>query len=249
MRITKGALIALVVLFTCHCEADSQEIRIDHVVTVVADLDQATSRYTQLGFTVKQGRLHANGLINGHVKFGNKTSLELMSVRGEPTDRMARDYQTLLQEGEGGVYLAVSGVRTEEMEQMLSGLKIAFETSKGRSWDYITFPQEPELAHFFFIAYHGTMNDPGEITTHKNESDRITAAFIEGSERVSYFLKGIGLQSAGRKKDELFGSAERFFTASGDIIVVPKNESAKRPRLKAVSFGSSDGKESVRISF
>ncbi|WP_416866402.1 MAG: VOC family protein [Imperialibacter sp.] len=249
MRTTKGALIALVVLFTCHWEADSQGIKIDHVVTVVADLDQATSRYTQLGFTVKQGRLHANGLINAHVKFGNKTSLELMSVRGEPTDRMARDYQTLLQAGEGGVYLAVSGVRTEEMEQMLSGLKIAFETSKGRSWDYITFPQEPELAHFFFIAYHGTMNDPGEITTHKNESDRITAIYIKGSERVSYFLKGIGLQSAGRKKDELFGSAEKFFTASGDIIVVPKNESAKRPRLKAVSFGSSDGKESVRISF
>ncbi|CAD5262482.1 MULTISPECIES: VOC family protein [unclassified Imperialibacter] len=249
MRLTKGALIALVVLFTCHWESSCQKIQIDHVVTVVADLDQATSRYTQLGFTVKQGRLHANGLINAHVKLVNKTSLELMSVRGEPTDRMARDYQTLLQEGEGGVYLAVSGVRTEEMEQMLSGLNIAFETSKGRSWDYITFPQEPELVHFFFIAYHRTMSDPGETTTHKNESDRITAACIEGSERVSYFLKGIGLQSAGREKDELFGSAERFFTASGDIIVVPKKESAKRPRLKAVSFGKPDDKESVRIAF
>ncbi|MEQ9378170.1 MAG: VOC family protein [Imperialibacter sp.] len=249
MRLTKVTLIALVALFTCHWESSCQKIQIDHVVTVVADLDQATSRYTQLGFAVRQGRLHANGLINAHVKFVNKTSLELMSVRGEPTDDLARDYQRLLQEGEGGVYLAVSGVRTEEMEQMLSGLNIAFETSKGRSWDYITFPQEPELVHFFFIAYHGTMSDPGETTAHKNESDRMAATYVEGSERVSYFLKGIGLQSAGRKKDELFGSAERFFTASGDIIVVPKNESAKRPRLKAVSFGSSDGKESVRITF
>jgi hypothetical protein len=249
MRLTKGALIALVALLTCHWEGDCQEIQIDHLVTVVADLEQASSRYTQLGFTVKQGRLHANGLVNAHVKFANKTSLELMSVSGEPTDRIARDYQTLLQEREGGVYLAISGIRTEEMEQMPSGLKIAFETSKGRNWDYITFPQEPELAHFFFIAYHGTMGDPWEIITHKNESDHIRATYIEGSERVSYFLKGIGLQSTGREKNELFGSEERFVTASGDIIVVPKNESAKRPRLKTVSFGSSDGKESVRITF
>jgi hypothetical protein len=38
-----------------------------------------------LGFTLKQGQLHANGLDNRHLKFEDGTELELMTVGSTPT--------------------------------------------------------------------------------------------------------------------------------------------------------------------
>ena len=73
-----------------------QDIRIDHVIAVVADLDSTVIAFEELGFTVKKGRLHDNGLLNAHIKFKNNTSFELMSIKGEPTRELAREYTELL---------------------------------------------------------------------------------------------------------------------------------------------------------
>ena len=44
-------------------------IGIDHIPLVVGNLDWAAARYRQLGFALKPGRAHDNGLRNSHVKF------------------------------------------------------------------------------------------------------------------------------------------------------------------------------------
>ena len=102
----------------------SQDIRVDHVITVVTDLDSAVKAFEELGFRVKPGSMHKNGLLNAHIKFKNGTSVELMSVVGEPTDELAKEYAELLIQGERGVYLSLSGMPTGELASRLNELNI-----------------------------------------------------------------------------------------------------------------------------
>lgn len=57
---------------------------LDHVVLAVRDLDAAAAGFARHGFRSKPGRLHANGLLNRHVKFRDGTGIELMTVRACP---------------------------------------------------------------------------------------------------------------------------------------------------------------------
>src|SRR5687767_12158381 len=80
---------------------------LDHVILAVPDLDAASRACGDLGFLIKPGRMHPNRLLNRHLKFGDGTEIELMTVRGEPGDPMARDYARLLESGAGGAYVAL----------------------------------------------------------------------------------------------------------------------------------------------
>ena len=44
---------------------------LDHVPIAVGDLDAAAARYRALGFALKPGRPHANGIRNQHAKFAD----------------------------------------------------------------------------------------------------------------------------------------------------------------------------------
>ncbi|MEP5611410.1 MAG: VOC family protein [Cyclobacteriaceae bacterium] len=82
--------------------SQGQELRIDHVVSVVSNLGRAVDQFTKLGFSVKEGRLHQNGLLNAHVKFQNSSSVELMSLKFEAKDEVAKEYEGLLKKGING---------------------------------------------------------------------------------------------------------------------------------------------------
>ena len=59
---------------------------IDHVTVAVRDLESTVQVYRQLGFTLKPGRLHQNGLRNQHIKFPDGSGLELISPPGKAND-------------------------------------------------------------------------------------------------------------------------------------------------------------------
>jgi hypothetical protein len=81
--------------------------RLDHAIVVVRNLDSAAPRFEDLGFRFKLGRLHPDSLLNRHIKFRDRTELELMTPAGAPTDRIASEYAALLATGEKGVYAAL----------------------------------------------------------------------------------------------------------------------------------------------
>jgi hypothetical protein len=227
----------------------SQDIRIDHVITVVADLDSAIKAYEELGFTIKQGRLHENGLINAHIKFKNNTAVELMSIKGEPTDELARNYADLLKHGEGGVFLAFSGIETAEMARRLHELEIEYITLPGKNWDYITFAQNSSLAHIFFIDYHIKTNDSLKILTHNNSAKGIKAIWLEGDEKVKRLLENLGLKPVHIRSDNKIGAGQGYLATAGNIIILPRKNPDQRPRIKAISFGREDNDEIFIIRY
>lgn len=211
-----------------------QNIRIDHVISVVRDLDKATAEHIAMGFTLKPGRLHQNGLLNAHIKFRNGTSYELMSVQGNAKDKMARTYLQLMQEKEGGVYIALTGMATKEMDSLLSKAGIEHKVILGKAWNYITFPPTSGLAHFFFIENHLKMKDEEKYLEHKNGAIAMDRVGVEGNDEVLKFLTTLGLNITADT-----GAVEKmrtFSTSTGDIVVVPIERRGKRPRIKRLSF-------------
>jgi hypothetical protein len=243
------SFVLIVFLSSLNLTGLSQDIRIDHVITVVADLDSAILAYKELGFTVKSGRLHENGLLNAHIKFKNNTSLELMSVKGEPTDELAREYAALLKHGEGGVFIALTGIKTTEMANRLSELDIKYMILPGNNWDYITFPKNPGLAHIFFIDYHIDTKDIDQMVTHENSVLGIEAVWIEGDEKVKQLLENLDLKPVRNRSDNKLGAGQSYKSATGNIIVLPRNNHDQRPRIKAVSFTKANTLENILIRY
>ena len=56
------------------------QMGLDHVVIAVNDLERAAERYRALGFSLKPGRPHSNGIRNFHAKFPDGTELELLTA-------------------------------------------------------------------------------------------------------------------------------------------------------------------------
>jgi hypothetical protein len=248
--IKKETIFVLTILFSSLAfPGRSQGIQIDHVITVVANLDSAISAYTNLGFTVKQGRLHDNGLINAHIKFKNTTSFELMSIDGEPTDEVAQEYTKLLESGEGGVYLAITGINTKAMEEKLDLLEISYNTTPGKRWNYITFHRHSGLAHIFFIDYHIKDDELQKNLTHENSLENISQVWIEGGDSVKYLFDGLGLKRLEPKKDPVLGDGLVYYTNTGEIILVPPKRPDERPRIKMVTFGTQQSSVQMRMRY
>jgi hypothetical protein len=79
---------------------------VDHVPVAVADLDAAGDRYRALGFSLKPGRPHANGIRNLHAKFRDGTEIELITAPSG-VDPLTRTYRAHLKQGDGPAFLAL----------------------------------------------------------------------------------------------------------------------------------------------
>ena len=86
--------------------AQQPSMSLDHVVLAVNDLEAMAARYQQLGFALKPGRPHANGIRNAHVKFRDGTELELLTAP-QATDRVTTQYRRHLAEGDGPAFLSL----------------------------------------------------------------------------------------------------------------------------------------------
>ena len=79
---------------------------LDHVVLAVNDLEATAARFRTLGFALKPGRMHENGIRNQHVKFTDGTELELLTA-DLARDELTARYREHLAAGDGPAYLAL----------------------------------------------------------------------------------------------------------------------------------------------
>ena len=78
---------------------------LDHIPIAVAALERAAERYRALGFALKPGRPHENGIRNEHAKFADGTELELITAPAARDDLTAT-YRKHLAAGDGPAFLA-----------------------------------------------------------------------------------------------------------------------------------------------
>ena len=172
-----------------------------------------------------------------------------MSIKGEPGDAIAKNYKKLLAQGEGGVFISLSGMGFEILQQRLTKKEISHNVIQTKNWTYITFPKVSSLAHFFFIDYKVEFKDDTAIQSHPNKTFGIKEVYVEGDEKVLMFLKIIGLKSLGSKSGTTYGKVTEFETPTGNISVVPIKTNSERYRIRTIVFCESNGSETIRVSF
>lgn len=94
--------LSLFLVFCCTASVSAQVLGLDHIPVVVKDLARAKLDFEKLGFTLKPGRPHDNGLRNEHVKFADGTEIELITAT-TASDSLSADYLEWQRVGDGPI--------------------------------------------------------------------------------------------------------------------------------------------------
>ena len=201
------------------------QIRIDHIVIAVTNLDSASLNFRNLGFTQKEGRLHPNGLLNRHIKFLDGTELELMTVIGEPKDEMANGYTNFLDSGEGGAYIAFQA-KLDQVLEASSTIDLSAMLQEIGGFRYVTF-SDPGLENVFFIEYDQLIEDSNHILNHENGVVGIEEVWIEASPKLGQLFQTLKVNGTGEVLSPTGLHGERF----GNGVVITNIQQDVRPRV------------------
>ncbi|HTR88402.1 MAG TPA: VOC family protein [Reyranella sp.] len=173
---------------------------LDHVPVVVRDLKQATADFTALGFVMKPGQPHANGLQNAHAKFPDGTEIELIS----PTvavDTLSTRYVEWLKDGDGPASF---------------GLYVPDENAAFRpgAWPGV-----------FFAHRQKSPTDMPEHFAHPNGAISLSGVWLAGSEAEPWMVRSfIGRLVDHRVACAPFGSSSEILALDeGEIVFLPQS--------------------------
>ena len=118
MRSAIAITLAAGLLAATQAQPEPAIVGLDHIPIAVNDLEAAGERFRALGFALKPGRPHANGLRNLHAKFPDGTELELITAP-EARDELTTKYRKHLAAGDGPAFLAFHAPQRERVTQPL----------------------------------------------------------------------------------------------------------------------------------
>ncbi len=156
--------------------ADAQQPLIqglDHIPIVVADLAQAEKDFRAMGFAIKPGRFHGDGIRNAHVKFPDGTELELITAAAA-VDPLTGEYRRRLRSGDGPVYF---GLYAPDLAALLRGVR-SMGMPLERDGGALVFPLDSPLHSLFFGAREKAPTDRPEHFAHPNGAVRLSGVWV-----------------------------------------------------------------------
>jgi catechol 2,3-dioxygenase-like lactoylglutathione lyase family enzyme len=194
-------------------------IGIDHISLAVRDLEGAADTYRDLGFALKPGRFHEDGIRNEHVKFEDGNGIELITAE-EDRDSPTRTYLKLLSAGEGPAFLNFHTTNLAALENRLATAGYPYL----RDGNTVTL-SNPNLNYlFFFEGDNRSPTDHPEYFAHPNTARATIGVWIAGGDgsRLVKTLKSLGARIA---KKTVFAPYKMVATVAavnnGEIIFLP----------------------------
>jgi hypothetical protein len=228
--------------------ADAPVIRgLDHIPLAVNDLDRSKADFEALGFVLKPGRPHANGLRNAHVKFLDGTEIELISAPAS-TDALASDYFNWLKNGEGPVFLGVYAPDRDALTRRLSSLGLALDWTSG-----LGIVSEPTaLKRLFFARRQRSPTDRPEHFAHANTASSLSGVWLAGAVAEQGLLPMLGAVPIEEALCGPFGSSAAAFALPEGRIAFVEPSSQRSPGRSivgvTVTVGSLDTVRSILSS-
>ena len=187
-------------------------LRLDHVPVAVADLEAAGARYRALGFVLKPGREHANGLTNLHAKFPDGTELELITASAA-VDELTSWYIDFLSAGDGPAFLSLYAGPLGPLSRRLAAADVPHRADPGA----LFFATDHPYRHVFFGVMNHSPTDRPEHFAHANTAVALDAVWVAGPDHEAEveLLGLLGASPCGQI--ELPG-------ARGPVRVVPLRE-------------------------
>jgi hypothetical protein len=145
-------------------------IGLDHIPVAVRDLEAASATCRALGFALKPGRPHANGIRNAHVKFSDGAGIELLTVPAA-VDPLSTKYEDMIRAGEGPAFLSFHAREPAALHAALRAGGYAFDVSGG-----LTDLRTPGLGFMFWIQDNRSPTDRPEHFAHPNGATALGAS-------------------------------------------------------------------------
>lgn len=197
----------------------SQEVTrgLDHIPVAVKNLERSKADFEALGFVLKPGRPHANGLRNQHVKFRDGTEIELITASAA-TDALTEEYVDWIKDGDGPIFLGLYAPDLDAMGSRL--LRLGYVPD--RKGDFISFPKSSALHHFFFARRQHSPTDRPDHFAHRNTAFTLYGAWLADASAEQY----LDALPAGAPAERLacapFGVASKVLgLPEGEIVFLP----------------------------
>ena len=186
------------------------------------DLEQAAETYRRLGFVIKPGRFHADGIRNNHVKFPDGAGIELITAAAA-TDELTRHYTQLLAQGEGPAYVSFHC----PSEKALTDAAESIGEPYSLEGNLMTFHSESLQWLFLGEGSNRAPTDRPEHFAHPNGADATLAVWIACSdgdrEQALRLFRALGAtvaQKAIRAPDPLRTTVATVENG-GEVIFLP----------------------------
>lgn len=190
-------------------------LRLDHVPIAVRDLAAAGELFRRLGFTLKPGRPHDNGIANLHAKFRDGTELELITAP-EAVDSISLDYVKFLRQGDGAAFLALHAGPLDAVEQALRPLTPGLSRLPGM----LVFPREHSWGRIFFGMLNRSPTDRPEHLVHANGATSLRSVWWAG-EAAREIATALGATACGsRWLAGIEADAERWPLAANSELLL-----------------------------
>ncbi len=228
------------------CRTPGSGISVDHVVIAVSDMDSAAEDFRSLGFTLTPGRLHPNGLLNAHVKFGDGTALELMSLEGEPTDPVAAAYAKFLRTGEGGAYLAIEA-DPDRVTEAANILGLPSQLTRSGPFTWVTLEDYDgdsgvEPSPVFFISYLDWPADPDSLLVHDASVIGISSVVLDATGALADLLALMGAAECSVPRGSVAKSLALVGLANAELVLrVESPRRHSRPIVEQVTLLAAPG--------
>lgn len=171
-----AALTSLVSLTCGAATANSATVLgLSHVPIAVTDLHRAGADFRKLGFTLKPGKFHADGIRNDHVKFSDGTEIELITAaRG--VDSVTASYRAYLERGDGPAFVALYAPEMSSVAKRLEQSSLQYKSSDG----LVSLADDGPVREFFFADLNFSPTDIPGYFQHANGANGLLAVWIAG---------------------------------------------------------------------
>lgn len=188
---------------------------VDHTPIVVGDLEKAQEDFRAMGFVIKPGRFHADGIRNAHVKFPDGTELELITAPAA-TDALTREYHAKQSHGDGPVYFGLKAADLARLKPRIAALGAPVREEGGA----LTFPiGDPRHALFFGLGGTAPTDRPAHFA-HENGGLRLSGFWVRGNREQRDLLSGLGLPFHGARACGPMGDADVAAMPRGEVMFV-----------------------------
>lgn len=166
---------------------ESVVLGLDHIILAVADLEGAKADFSALGFALKPGRPHSNGLRNAHAKFPDGTEIELITAPAA-TDALASEYYNWLKDGDGPAFFGFYAPSFGALIDRLSRLGLLLNRKGGLG----TFSEPVALRRLFFGRRQHSPTDRPEHFAHANTAFSLAGIWLAGATAEQRLLANLG---------------------------------------------------------
>lgn len=202
MPLLRLSSIAFLLSATAAAAEDTVVRGLDHIPLAVKDLEQSQADFEALGFVLKPGRPHANGLRNTHAKFPDGTEIELITALSA-SDALSSDYLEWLQQGDGPAFLGFFAPNPKALEERLA-------------------LQNLSLKRVFFSRRQHSPTDRPEHFAHPNTAFALSGIWLAGAEAERRLLPLLGAKPAEKPSCSPFGAdAAAYSLPEARVVFLP----------------------------